>query len=62
MLEVQTNGRSINDIVTPIPYPPIQTDVYALEDRLQQDLLTRTNGQTAVEQERRPEDRYPLAR
>ncbi len=28
VLEVQTNGRSINDIVTPIPYPPIQTDVY----------------------------------
>lgn len=49
VLEVQTNGRSINDIVTPIPYPPIQTDVYALEDRLQQD-MTRTNGQTAVEQ------------
>ncbi len=49
VLEVQTNGRSINDIVTPIPYPAIQTDVYALEDRLQQD-MTRTNGQTAVEQ------------
>ncbi len=49
VLEVQTNGRSINDIVTPIPYPPIQTDVYALEDRLQQD-MTRTNGQTITEQ------------
>ncbi len=49
VLEVQANGRPIGDIVAPIPYPSIQTDVYAIEDRIQQD-MTRTNGQTITEQ------------
>jgi hypothetical protein len=49
VLEVQANGRPIGDIVTPIPYPSIQTDIYAIEDRIQQD-MTRTNGQTITEQ------------
>ncbi len=49
VLEVQANGRPIGDIVAPIPYPSIQTDIYAIEDRIQQD-MTRTNGQTVTEQ------------
>ncbi len=49
VLEVQSNGRSLGDIVMPIPYPSIQTDIYAIEDRIQQD-MTRTNGQTITEQ------------
>jgi len=49
VLEIQSNGRPLGDIVAPIPYPSIQTDIYAIEDRVQQDMV-RTHGQTINEQ------------
>lgn len=49
VLKVQTNGQPLGDVVMPIPYPPIQADIYAIEDRIQQDMV-RTHGQTINEQ------------
>jgi hypothetical protein len=49
VLDVQTNGRPLGDIVAPIPYPNIQTDIYAIEDRIQSDMV-RIHGQTINEQ------------
>jgi hypothetical protein len=36
------------DLVRPIAYPPIQTDIYAIEERIKEDLLN-VSGQTATE-------------
>lgn len=49
VIDVQTNGRPLGDIVAPIPYPNIQTDIYAIEDRITQD-IARVSGQTGTEQ------------
>jgi len=49
VLDVNTGGRPISEVVAPIPYPQIQTDIYAIEDRLQQDMI-RVHGQTITEQ------------
>ncbi len=48
-IPVMTNGRPLADIVAPIPYPSIQTDIYAIEDRIQADMV-RTHGQNINEQ------------
>lgn len=49
VLEVQVGNGSINDVVTPIPYPQIQTDIYALEERLKE-YITRISGQSGIDQ------------
>jgi hypothetical protein len=49
VISVQTNGRPLGDIVAPIPYPNIQTDIYAIEDRIGMDIV-RISGQTGNEQ------------
>lgn len=46
VLEVRTDGKPLADIVTPIPYPPLQTDIYAVEDRIKEDMIN-VSGQSA---------------
>lgn len=46
VIPVRTDNRPLDDIVKPIQYPPLQTDIYALEQRLKEDLLN-VSGQTA---------------
>lgn len=46
VLEVRTNGKPLSDTVMPIPYPPLQTDIYAIEDRIKEDLIN-VSGQSA---------------
>jgi hypothetical protein len=41
-------NESIGNVVTPIPYPNIQTDVYAIEARIKEDLIN-VSGQSATE-------------
>lgn len=48
VLEVRTDGKPLGDIVTPIPYPQIQTDVYAIEERIKEDMIN-VSGQSPTE-------------
>lgn len=49
VIEVQTNGKSINDIITTVPYPQLQTDIYGLEVRLKE-YIGRISGQSGIDQ------------
>ena len=49
VLEVQTGNGSISDVVTPIPYPQIQTDIYAVQELLK-DYIVRISGQSGIDQ------------
>jgi hypothetical protein len=46
ILEVRTDGKPLADIVGPIPYPNLQTDMYAVEDRIKEDMIN-VSGQSA---------------
>lgn len=48
VIPVRTDGRPISEIVAPIPYPQIQTDIYAIEERLNQDIIN-ISGQSPTE-------------
>ncbi len=48
-IPVLTNGRPLSEIVAPVPYPTLQTDIYAIEDRIQADMV-RIHGQNINEQ------------
>lgn len=41
-------NESIGNVVAPIPYPNIQTDIYAIEARIKEDLIN-VSGQSATE-------------
>lgn len=47
-IPVRTDGRPLGDIVTPIPYPALQTDIYAIEDRINMDIVN-ISGQNPSE-------------
>lgn len=47
-IPVRTDGRPLGDIVSPIPYPNIQTDIYAIEDRINSDIIN-ISGQNPSE-------------
>lgn len=49
VLEVQTGTSSIQDIVTPIPYPQIQTDIYQVQELLKE-YIVRISGQSGIDQ------------
>lgn len=46
ILEVRTDGKPLGEIVAPIPYPQLQTDMYAVEDRIKEDMIN-VSGQSA---------------
>lgn len=48
VLEVRTDGKALGDIVAPIPYPQLQTDMYAVEERIKEDMIN-VSGQSATE-------------
>lgn len=48
VIEVNANGQPLSNIVTPIPYPPLPPDIYAIEDRVNQDIVN-ISGQSAVD-------------
>lgn len=48
VLEVRTDGKPLSDIVAPIPYPQLQTDMYAVEERIKEDMIN-VSGQSATE-------------
>lgn len=48
VLEVRTDGKPLSDIVAPIPYPQLQTDMYAIEERIKEDMIN-VSGQSATE-------------
>lgn len=48
VLEVRTDGKPLGDIVAPIPYPQLQTDVYAIEERIKEDMIN-VSGQSPTE-------------
>lgn len=41
-------NESIQNVVTPIPYPQLQTDVYTIEQRIKEDMIN-ISGQSATE-------------
>lgn len=48
VLEVRTDGKPLSDMVAPIPYPQLQTDMYAVEERIKEDMIN-VSGQSATE-------------
>ena len=48
VIEVRTDGKPLGDIVAPIPYPPLPSDIYALEDRINNDVIN-ISGQNPQE-------------
>jgi hypothetical protein len=48
IIEVRTDGHPLGDIVAPIPYPQLQPDIYAIEERIKDD-MTNINGQSAMD-------------
>ncbi len=48
ILEVRTDNKPLSEIVAPIPYPQLQTDMYAVEDRIKEDMIN-VSGQSANE-------------
>lgn len=48
ILEVRTDGKPLSDLVSPIPYPQLQTDMYAVEERIKEDMIN-VSGQSATE-------------
>jgi hypothetical protein len=48
VLEVRTDGKPLGEIVAPIPYPQLQTDMYAVEERIKEDMIN-VSGQSATE-------------
>jgi hypothetical protein len=46
VLEVRTDGKPLSDMVAPIPYPQLQTDMYAVEERIKED-MNNVSGQNA---------------
>lgn len=48
VLEVRTDGKPLGDMVAPIPYPQLQTDMYAVEERIKEDMIN-VSGQSATE-------------
>lgn len=48
VLEVRTDGKPLSDMVAPIPYPQLQTDMYAIEERIKEDMIN-VSGQSATE-------------
>lgn len=48
VIEVNTGGKPLGDVAVPTPYPQIQTDIYAIEDRLTQDTIN-ISGQAPSE-------------
>lgn len=49
VIEVQVQpGESLSNVAAPIPYPQIQTDIYAIEERIKEDLLN-VSGQSATQ-------------
>lgn len=49
VLPVQTGSKSLGDVAMPIPYPPVQADIYAIENRIKE-YIVRISGQTAIDQ------------
>lgn len=41
-------NESVNNVITPIPYPQLQPDVYQVEERIKEDMIN-VSGQTATE-------------
>lgn len=48
VLEVRTDGRPLSEMVAPIPYPQLQTDMYSVEERIKEDMIN-VSGQSATE-------------
>lgn len=48
-IPVQTGDKPLGDIVAPIPYPQLQTDIYGLEVRLKE-YIGRISGQSGIDQ------------
>jgi hypothetical protein len=46
-VKLQAN-EAINNVVTPIPYPPLQPDIYQVEARIKEDMIN-VSGQSATE-------------
>lgn len=46
VLEIRTDGKPLSDLVSPIPYPQLQTDMYAVEERIKEDMIN-VSGQSA---------------
>ncbi len=48
VIEVNTQGQPLSNIVSPIPYPPLPSDIYAIEDRTAQDIIN-ISGQSNID-------------
>lgn len=48
-IPVRTDGKPLNDMVQPVIYPPLPSDMYAVEDRIQGD-IRKISGQSDLDQ------------
>lgn len=48
-IPVRTDGKPLTEIVQPVIYPPLPSDIYAVEDRIKQD-MNKISGQSDIDQ------------
>lgn len=49
VIPVRTDSRPLSEIVMPVQYPQLPGDIYAVEDRIKQD-MTKISGQSDIDQ------------